>query len=530
MSNLKEKFRSNPWPVIIIIILAILLIFKVFSFFNSYRRALAVKAGNWDKLMLVLSQIDQNYVDSINKNDITERIIPYILENLDPHSVYLPPQELKNADEVLAGNFDGIGIEFNVPNDTAIVINVITGGPSERSGLLSGDRIVQVNKEAVAGVKMDQDSLVRRLRGESGSMVNVGVKRGNTKALVYFDIKRDKIPVKSIDVAYMVDDQTGYIKLSKFSKTSHKEFLEAIKELNKSGMKKLIFDLRGNSGGYFDQAFLLANEFLKKGKLIVYMEGLHRKRQDFYADNAGICEGIGLKVLIDEGSASSSEIFAGAIQDNDRGVVIGRRSFGKGLVQEPINFTDKSGIRLTVARFYTPTGRSIQKPYSRNYQYDILERYKHGEMSYADSIKKNDSLKFTTPKGKIVYGGGGITPDIFVPIDTVGVNTFFIKANNQGLTFKFSSLIADEYRPQLKMVKDMKSLNNLFSTINFEQRFLKYAAANKVSPANNEWKECKDILLTQIKALVGRYSPLDDRAFYPIMAEIDNVMKVATEQ
>ncbi|MEN6619062.1 MAG: S41 family peptidase [Rikenellaceae bacterium] len=530
MSSFKERIKNNPWSAIIIIVLLILLAFKILSTVNNNRRELFVKAENWDKLMLVLSEIDNNYVDSINKKGITEKIIPYILESLDPHSIYLPPQELKDADEILEGNFDGIGIQFNVPNDTAIVISVITGGPSERAGLLSGDRIVQVNKETVAGIKMPQDSLVKRLRGKSGSVVNVGIKRGNSNKLVNFDIKRDRIPVKSIDVAYMVDDNTGYIKLSKFSRTSHKEFLEAVKDLKNDGMKDLIFDLRGNNGGYFDQAFLLANEFLKKGELIVYMEGLHRKRQDFFADNNGTCNDIGLKVLIDEGSASSSEIFAGAIQDNDRGVVIGRRSFGKGLVQEPINFTDKSGIRLTVARFYTPTGRSIQKPYSKDYQYDILERYKHGEMSFADSIRKNDSLKFTTPKGKIVYGGGGITPDIFVPVDTVGVNDFFIKASNQGLAFKFSSLMADEYRPKLKDIKDIKSLNMLFSSIDFEKRFLIYAATNNLKPKNGEWSQCRDVILTQIKALVGRYSPLDDEAFYPIMAEIDKVMKIATEQ
>ncbi len=316
----------------------------------------------------------------------------------------------------------------------------------------------------------------------------------------------------------------------KIFKNQYKEFLEAVKSLKSAGMKDLIFDLRGNSGGYFDQAFLLANEFLKKGELIVYMEGTHRKRQDFYADNSGTCQEVGLKVLIDEGSASSSEIFAGAIQDNDRGVVIGRRSFGKGLVQEPIYFTDKSGIRLTVARFYTPTGRSIQKPYSKDYQYDIYERYRHGEMSSADSIKKNDSLKFVTPKGKIVYGGGGITPDVFVPIDTIGVNKFYLKASNLGLAFKFSSSIADEFRPKLREINDMKGLQKLFSTIDFEERFLKYAASNKQIPSPKEWNECKGIIITQVKALFGRYSKLDDKAFYPIMAGIDNVMKVATEQ
>jgi len=527
IQNLKDRIKRNPLTYVLIFGLLTILVFKVVLDYSYSRKELSVKAGNWDKLMLVLSEVDNNYVDSIDKEQLTEKVIPYLLESLDPHSIYLPPADLKSAEESLEGNFDGIGVQFNVPNDTAIIISVIPGGPSERVGILSGDRIVKVNGEVVAGVKMNQDSLVKRLRGKSGSIVKVGIRRGNNVSLVYFDIKRDKIPVNSVDVRYMVDSNTGYIKLSKFTRTSYEEVLKAALELKKMGMKDLIFDLRGNSGGYFDQAFLMANEFLKKDEMIVYMQGAHRARQDFKADGKGKLTDIGIKVLIDEGSASSSEIFAGAIQDNDRGTVLGRRSYGKGLVQEPINFSDKSGIRLTVARFYTPTGRSIQKPYSRNYEYDIIERYRHGEMTTADSIKQNDSLKYKTLGGKVVYGGGGITPDIFVPVDTTGINDFLINASNKGLPFKFSSTIADQYRPQLKGIKDLATLERLLGTMNLESKFLKYAAENKMVPTTKEWKECKDIIITQVKALVGRYSPMDDEAFYPIMSAVDNVMQKA---
>ena len=308
--NFKKRIKAFPLIYIVIILLCVLLVFRILTMISDRRSELAVKAGAWDKLMLILSQVDNNYVDTIDRGKITERVIPYLLENLDPHSVYLPPAELKDAEEVLEGNFEGIGVQFNVPNDTAIIVNVIVGGPSERAGILSGDRIVKVNGVAVAGVKMPQDSLVSKLRGPSGSVVKVGIKRGGAKDLVYFDIRRDKIPVKSLDVSYMINDSTGYIKLSKFSKTSYEEFMEAMSELINQGMKELLFDLRGNSGGYFDQALLLANEFLEKDQLIVYMKGLHRKRQDFHANGKGIARNIGLKVLLDEGSASSSEIFA----------------------------------------------------------------------------------------------------------------------------------------------------------------------------------------------------------------------------
>lgn len=494
-------------------------------------RELAVKSHSWDKIALVLEQIENNYVDSIDYKSITESTLPFILKELDPHSLYLPPQDLKEADEELEGGFDGIGITFNVPADTAIVINVIHGGPSEKSGLVSGDRIIKVGDKNVAGVKFPQDSLVKLMRGPSGTKVHLTIKRDSQ--MVPFEIIRDKIPVKSIDVAYMINDTTGYIKLSKFSRTSYKEFTLAMEGLKKEGLKCLIFDLKDNTGGYMDQALLLSNEFLKKGDMIVYMKGRHRPRQDFYADGTGKSRDIALKVLINESSASSSEIFAGAIQDNDRGTIYGRRSFGKGLVQEPINFTDNSGIRLTVARYYTPTGRFIQKPYKKGeedtYVYDIYERYKHGEMTDADSIPKNDSLKFVTPGGKVVYGGGGIIPDVFVPIDTVDVTDLLIKINRGSLQVKFSIETADHHRKTLQQVKNLDELNALLDSMNLEDSFKKYLNKNNIEIKSSEWNKSSHIIMVQIRALIGRYSSLEDNAFYPILSEIDNVIQAAVK-
>lgn len=522
--NNSGKRRPIPWNFLIIV-LCLVLIAGNFITRCSSRKELAVDSHKWDKLLLVLDQIEKNYVDTISYKDIVEKVLPSLMENLDPHSVYLPPVELEQAEESLEGNFSGIGIQFNVPNDTAVVISVIPGGPSERVGLLSGDRIIKVDGKVVAGVKLNQDSLVKRLKGPQGSQVQIDVKRDNLAELVPFTIKRDKIPVKSIDVAFMLNKTLGYIKLSKFTRTSYKEFTKAMDGMREQGVKELIFDLRDNTGGYLDQALLLSNEFLAKGELIVYMQGLHRSRQDFFADGKGKWQDVKLYVLVNESSASSSEIFAGAIQDNDRGTIVGRRSYGKGLVQEPIYFTDKSGIRLTVARFYTPTGRCIQKPYSEDYQYDIWERYKHGEMTVADSIKRNDSLKFLTPKGKTVYGGGGIIPDIFVPIDTVGVTDFLVSVNKKSLQVKYSIKLSDKYRGQLREVKTFQQLEKLISTIDFERGFLAYAKENGVMPKSGEWEKSKEVMLLQIKGLFGRYSILDDHAFYPYLLKVDNVIK-----
>ena len=493
------------------------------------RKELAVDDHKWSKLLLVLDQIEKNYVDTIDYKDMVEKLLPQVMEKLDPHSVYLPPVELEAADESLVGNFSGIGIQFNVPADTAIVISVIPGGPSQKAGLLSGDRIIKVDGKMVAGVKMNQDSLVKMLKGPRGTKVHLEVKRDNLDELLPFEIVRDKIPVKSVDVAFMLSDSLGYVKLSKFSRTSYVEFMEAVLPLVEQGMKELVFDLRDNTGGYLDQALRLSNEFLDEGELIVYMEGANRAREDYKASGKGLLRDMKLYVLINESSASSSEIFAGAIQDNDRGTILGRRSYGKGLVQEPVYFTDKSGIRLTVARFYTPTGRCIQKPYDEKYQMDIIERYRHGEMISADSIKRVDSLKYTTPGGKVVYGGGGIIPDIFVPIDTTGVTDFLIACNRKSLIVKFSNILADKYRKELRKVETFEDLERLVATIDVGGEFLEYARRNGVVPGKGEWKESREIVELQLCGLIGRYTVLDDNAFYPYILRLDNVIDKVKE-
>ena len=492
------------------------------------RRELAVDSNKWDKLILVLDQIEKNYVDSIDYNGVIEKVLPHLMENLDPHSVYLPPVELEAADESLEGNFSGIGIQFNVPADTAIVISVIAGGPSEKAGLLSGDRIIKVDGKNVAGVKLNQDSLVKMLKGPKGSKVAVEVKRDNLKELIPFEITRDKIPVKSVDVALALEDGIGYVKLSKFSKTSYKEFMAAMIPLMEQGIRSLVFDLRDNTGGYLDQALLLSREFLNRGELVVYMEGLHRERQDFHADGLGMFKDIELYVLINENSASSSEIFAGAIQDNDRGTIVGRRSYGKGLVQEPINFTDGSGIRLTVARFYTPSGRCIQKPYDKDYAYDIYERYAHGEMTSADSMKVDTSAVYYTVKGRRVYGGGGIIPDVFVPMDTTRATKFYINCNKKATAVRFASEMFDKYKSTLSGISDFTSLEKYLNDIDLERQFLDYAArVDGFRPAAGEWEQSRSYMMPQINGLVGRFSKVGEEAFYRFYLPIDDTIQQA---
>ena len=486
--------------------------------------------NRWRKLNLILHEVQKNYVDTIDMAVMTDAAVAAALTKLDPHSVYLPPVELEESDSELAGNFEGIGITFNVPNDTAIVLSVIPGGPSEKAGLMAGDRILKVDERVIAGVKTPQDSMVRMMKGPAGTKVKISVSR--EKQMIPFEITRGKIPVHSVDAAFMVSDTVGYIKLTKFSRTTYKEFVEASSKLLDQGMTSLVFDLRDNTGGYFDQALLLSNEFLQKGAAIVYMEGLHRPRQQYDADGRGKMKDISLTVLIDEGSASSSEIFAGAIQDNDRGVIVGRRSFGKGLVQEPINFTDGSGIRLTVARFYTPSGRCIQKPYDENYNYDIFERYAHGEMTSADSMKVDSTALYYTVKGRRVYGGGGIIPDTFVPIDTTKASKFFINCNKKAVMMRFASNFFDGNKTALSRIDDFERLDRWMNEVDVEQQFLNYAAkVENLKPAAGEWEKTKWYMMPQVKALVGRYSKLQDEAFYRFYLPIDNEFQTAlTEQ
>lgn len=513
--------------LVIALLLAAMLAQNIVSNSRKNKIDLGQTKDDWAKLMLILNKVDSDYVDEIDHAKVTEEILPEIMSKLDPHSVYLPPTELEAADESLQGGFFGIGIQFTVPNDTAVVSNVISGGPAEKAGILSGDRIIKVDTIAIAGNGTPQDSMVRLMRGPKGTKVTIGVSRDGDPSIIPFDIIRDKIPDKSVETGIMLNDTTGFIKLSKFSKTSYFEFLKEIIELRAAGMKKLIFDLRDNTGGYLDQAVLLANEFLGKGDLVVYMEGRNRARQDIFADGKGSCKDIELAVLINESSASSSEIFAGAIQDNDRGTIYGLRSFGKGLVQEPVYFTDGSGIRLTVSRYHTPTGRCIQKPYSDDYEYDIYERYMSGEMMSADSIKVNDSLKFTTPGGKIVYGGGGIIPDVFVPLDTTRTTEYLIKCNRQSLQVKFANETCDRQRARIRSIEDMDALEKFFSGMDLKKEFTAYTKARDIVATDDEWAISGELIITQIKALIGRYTPLGDDAFYMIYKDIDNDIQAA---
>lgn len=520
-----KRFDNNITTALLGVILGVLLTMVSYKALEP-KRKFDGDYNRWRKLNLILQEVGSNYVDTIDMEAMTDAAVAAALAELDPHSVYLPPVELTESVTELSGNFEGIGITFNVPNDTAVVINPVQGGPSEKAGLLQGDRIVRVDGKDIAGVKMPQDSMIRLMKGPKGSKVKITVNRDGQ--LIPFEIVRDMIPVHCIDAAFMVDDTTGYIKLSKFTRTTYKEFSQAADKLLQMGMTRLLFDLRDNTGGYFDQAWKLANEFLEKGDEVVYMEGRHRARQNYDADGRGRLKDIQLSVLINESSASSSEIFAGAVQDNDRGVIVGRRSFGKGLVQEPINFTDGSGIRLTVSRFYTPSGRCIQKPYGKDYEYDIYERYAHGEMTSADSMKIDTTALFYTVKGRRVYGGGGIIPDVFVPMDTTKATTFHVQCNRKATMMRFAQSMLDKYRASLSEIDDFNELELYLDRLDLGSQFLEYASrVDGIRPKEGEWEESEPYLMPQIKALVGRFSKLEDEAFYRFYLPIDDTIKAA---
>ncbi len=479
---------------------------------SGNKRQLRTRYDDWRKLNLILQTVDDNYVDSVDRKKATDAAIEAVLATLDPHSVYMPPQKLEESEEDLSGNFSGIGIQFNVPNDTAVVIEVIPGGPAQKLGMQPGDRLLKVDTTSIAGVSFPQDSMVRRMKGPSGTKVTVTVKRGSE--VIPFEITRGKIPTHSVDAAFMVSDTTGFLRLSKFSRTTAAEFADAADALQKQGMKHLIVDLRDNSGGFFDQALKLSNMFLGKGDMIVYMEGRHRKREEYRADGSGQLRGTGLTLLVSDGTASSSEIFAGAMQDNGRARLVGRRTFGKGLVQEPVNFTDGSGIRLTVARFYTPSGRCIQKPYSEDYVYDIYKRYENGEMLAADSMHVDN---------------GGIIPDVFVPIDTTKVGSFYINCTKKATTMRFASAFFDGHKAELQAIDTYDALLKYLDSHALEQRFLSFARnRDELVPINDEWEVERTYMMTQVRALVGRYSRLGDNAYYHLFLQTDEIYKAAT--
>ena len=484
-----------------------------------------------DKINSVMRMIEEKYVDSINRNDLEEAAIPAMLKKLDPHSIYLPARDQKRANEPLQGNFEGIGISFNMMTDTILVITTIPGGPSEKAGLQAGDKIIYVNDSLVAGKRISEDGVMGLLKGPRGTLVKLRILRKGSKELLPFEIKRDKIPVFSVDVAYMINQNTGYIKINAFSIHTYEEFIKGLKELQEKGMTKLILDLRENSGGVMEAAIQIANEFLGKGEMIVYTKGRTSPKDEAIANGSGVFKSGDLVVLIDEFSASASEILAGAIQDNDRGTIIGRRSFGKGLVQEPVMFSDGSGIRLTVARYYTPTGRSIQKPYNNGvdkYYEDLSNRMAHGEFEVSDSIHFADSLKFTTPAGRTVYGGGGIMPDKFVPADTTGISTYFLRVRNSGLIYRFALKYTESNRETLKKYTEANEMEKFLDKQLLLDQFVQFAAKNGVKADNNGLKASGKIIHTQLKAYIAR-NIIDNKGFYPIWLEIDGTLKYAVD-
>ena len=520
--------RQQRWIRVAEVLLGVLLgVFLTLTVvrYRETHHILSAQYIEWRKLNLILSEIERNYVDTLDQAGMTDAAIAGALAQLDPHSVYLPPVKRQQADEELAGNFDGIGIQFNVPNDTAIVLEVIAGGPAEKVGMLPGDRLLKVDDKVIAGVHFPQDSMVRRMKGPSGTKVVVTVGRG--RDVIPFEIVRGKIPLHSIDAAFMVDDTIGYVRLAKFSSSTRKDFIEAYTTLLGQGMKHLMMDLRDNSGGFLDQALMLSNEFLSRGDTIVYMEGLHRPRDVFRADGRGHLKDIGLTVLISENSASSSEIFAGAIQDNDRGTIVGRRSFGKGLVQEQFAFTDESGLRLTVARFYTPSGRCIQKPYD-NYDDDIYNRYAGGEIFSADSVKLNKEDVHYTRGGRVVYGGGGIMPDVFVPMDTTSASTFYIACNRKTTQMRFAAAMFDKYSKKLLAIDNYRDMDAFLKRIDIPGEFRRFARLRDgITVSDAEYAETLEYLEPQLNALVARYSKLKENAFYKYYLPVDVTVTAA---
>lgn len=483
-----------------------------------------------DKLGNIINIIESNYVDSVNRSALEDAAIPAILKKLDPHSIYIPARDLKRANEPLQGNFDGIGISFFLLSDTILVISTIPGGPSEKAGLTAGDKIIYVDDSLMAGKKITEEEAMGMLKGPRGTVVKLKILRKGQKDLISFLITRDKIPRYSIDVAYMVNDNTGYIKIINFAVTTFDEFMNGLNELKGKGMTKLIVDLRGNSGGIMESAIRIADQFLKKGELIVYTQGRNQPRNDALATGEGEFETGDLVLLIDEWSASASEILAGAIQDNDRGTIIGRRSFGKGLVQEPVMFSDGSGMRLTVARYYTPTGRSIQKPYNEGtdkYYEDFHERFSRGEYLVEDSIHLKNLPKFSTKGGRTLYGEGGIMPDKFVPLDTSGFSTYFASVRPT-LIYKFALNYTESNRETLKKFNEYGEMENYLDKQALMDQFVKFAASNGVRKDPEGLRISGKIIYTQVKAYIIR-NILDNKGFYPVWEEIDTTLKYAID-
>lgn len=531
----QNKSKSIFQPLFYALVLALgVFLGSYLTSSQSSSRNIFFKTGNNDfnKINDVVSYIQQEYVDTVNQKKLVDKSIENILENLDPHSAYIPVEDVKAVNEPLEGNFEGIGVEFHIQYDTIMVVTTISGGPSEAVGIRAGDRIIAVDDTIVAGRKITNEDVFKKLRGPGGTRVKVSVQRRGVIKPIDFTIIRGKIPIRSIDVAFMIDDKTGYIKISRFAATTIEEYKEAFAKLKNGGLKNLILDMRGNPGGYLDAATALADEFLPDNKLIVYTQGRARSKTKHYSTREGDFESGNLAILIDEGSASASEIVAGAVQDWDRGIVIGRRSFGKGLVQEQTVFPDGSAMRLTVARYYTPTGRSIQKSYENgvdDYNEELIKRLKHGELETADSIQFADSLKFKTPGGKIVYGGGGIMPDVFVPLDTSADNEFTRGVFALGLITNFAYDYVDKNRFILKAYPSFKTFNEKFQISNgvFDD-FVSLAIKRKVPVNGNSVSASRSLIVNQLKAYIARQL-YGNEGFYPVVLGDDVAFKKALQ-
>lgn len=484
-----------------------------------------------DKISQIINFIEHQYVDTVKKQDLIDKSIQDLLQHLDPHSYYITTAELRQYTEPLEGNFDGIGVEFTIQNDTVFVVTPLEGGPSEALGIVSGDRIVSVEGENIAGIGISNNDVIEKLRGERGTDVSVQIKRRGHNNLLDFTITRGKIPIYSVAVSYLLDKETGYIKVTRFAKTTHEEFMAGVNEMLDQGMKKLIIDLRGNGGGYLNTAIAICEELLPKDKLIVYTEGKAQPRKTYHTSRNGKLKDMPLVLLIDQGSASASEILAGAVQDNDRGLVIGRRSFGKGLVQEHYEFPDSSAIRLTVARYYTPSGRSIQRPYGEGIDYagEYLERFESGEVYDSTKIKHPDSLIYHTKGGRIVYGGGGIVPDKFVPLDTTGGSNYLTQLSYQGILNDFAFDYADEHRDYLMKTNNMRSFITDFRvTRSLLNELYNYAQKQGLEINNSEIATSESFIALRLKALIGR-NIWGNEAYYPIVSRDDNVILEAQQ-
>ncbi len=484
-----------------------------------------------NKISTILDLISRGYVDSVNTGEIVEETIPELLKNLDPHTSYIPAKAMQEVQEEMSGNFSGIGVQFSIQEDTVRVIEVISGGPSSKVGVLPGDCIVSVNDSVIAGVEVQNNTVLSLLRGEKNSKVSIGVVRKGYKEELDFEITRGDIPLYSVDVSYMIDEQTGFIKISRFANTTYQEFMQGMTKLQSSGAKKVIVDLRSNPGGSLVGVLQMVDEFLAKGEPILYTEGLNQPRKTYNASAKATFTDIQVYVMIDEFSASASEIFAGAMQDNDRGFVIGRRSFGKGLVQEQIPLMDGSALRLTVARFYTPSGRCIQSSYedgNEEYYNHIYERFHNMEQLVADSIHFADSLRYETKGGRVVYGGGGIMPDFFVPVDTSGNSNYFDQIFRKGLIYSFAYAYADAHRDELTALSDAGAFESFLDKKGVLNEFVAYASEKGVRKDNEGLQTSGEIINTQLKAYIAR-NIIGEEGFYPIIKQIDKTLLRAIE-